>query len=80
MGLHSRETTETGIAVAIQLLGIGKAAFDHLPPPFRDPPTPVAQPALVDPFPIVFPDMADRNFLLVAATGALIEQRAVLAD
>ena len=30
MGLHFGQATKTGIAVPVQLLGVGKAAFDRL--------------------------------------------------
>ena len=66
--------------MTMQLLAIGKAAFDRFLPPFIQGLPFRRQTMGVDGFPVVFPNVPGDGFDLLRVAGALTEGRTVATD
>ena len=75
--LHLGQATETGVTVAMQLLGIGKAALHRFLAPGVQSFALLAQPMGVDRFLEILPEMPGHQFLMVPALRALHNRHTV---
>ena len=79
MRLHLGQTGEAGITVAMQLLGIGKAALHRFLAPGIKPFAQIGQPIGVDRLLEFFPEVPGEQLLMIPTLRALRPLRAVSA-
>ena len=69
--MHFVESTEPGVAMAMQFLGIGKAAFDRFLAPLVEAFAVLFVAVLLNRFQMPLPEVALDDFLAVATVRAL---------